>query len=723
MLATGIHSHIAKHISIHLPDPLHGKVDSVTSTKLTLRLPAGKDKSSKTVDVALMPTTVYESVEKMFSGNVHQPATFAALKKDAHVTVLRGAAPPKPAQKVEIDVPPPPPIDGVITDISRSSDAPTGAITIDVKGKSMTFTVYEPTVFQILRGDVPHGSSFLHEHKGEKARIFPLAQSKPLDAAKVQILMPPYVPGKSQSHIYPVSGTVTAVSPTSITIQPHDPVPPTIGIVKSVSIDPNKEVGTMVLAVDGKDEKYGVNIYTHFVKVNASSQKSTNYLAEYKGETVVVYHWPGHSTVAARVDIVTGGTAHANTHYQNRLYHQITYQLSPSAKIPAGTPATTFDTVRSGKHKSATLKDVVVGERISMLATGYHSHIAKHISVHLPNPISGHVHSVSAGTLTLQLPKGTTNKSADKNGQLNVPLMPGTVFETVKDKVTQKSSLAAVKKGERVIVYPAGPPPHAAEKVEIGLAPPKAVTFSGHLVNVGAGQIIVNVKHPAKDGKAAFVAPEKFQLTGATQILLAKDKQPTKLSNANLGDDVTIHAHSDLGVVGPAEKIDLRPVLPKAFTFSGTIGAVGKGQITVTPKDGKAMSFNTGPTTQIVFSGDKKINTMLPGDNVTVHAQKRFDAIVAVDKVDVRPIVPTAVTLTGTLISAANGKIAVNVKNPPKDATNPMTFQLNAATQGATAKMSPGDDVTVHAHSRLGVIGPVEKIDVRPKTKKKKGTK
>ena len=99
----------------------------------------------------------------------------------------------------------------------------------------------------------------------------------------------------------------------------------------------------------------------------------------------------------------------------------------------------------------------------------------------------------------------------------------------------------------------------------------------------------------------------------------------------------------------------------------------------------------------------------------------RLDVIVAVDKVDVRPIVPKAVTFTGTVVGAGPGMVAVNVKNPPKDAKNPMSFQIVGTkvvgTKGGPAMMNLGDDVTIHATSRLDVIVSVEKIDVRAKKK------
>src|SRR5262249_19350667 len=88
-----------------------------------------------------------------------------------------------------------PGVTGIIVDIAKDENTPTGSITVvDATGKSQKFVITQLTQFQILRGNQATQSSFLGEHKGEKALIVVQPGVTPPTAAGVQILLPPPPP-------------------------------------------------------------------------------------------------------------------------------------------------------------------------------------------------------------------------------------------------------------------------------------------------------------------------------------------------------------------------------------------------------------------------------------------------------------------------------------------------------------------------------------------------
>src|SRR5438128_1771256 len=105
---------------------------------------------------------------------------YALLASTAALIVL---AQPLPVQAQALQ--------GVITEIIKDANTPTGSITVVANNKATKFVVTEATKFEIVRGKERRVSNFLHEHRGEKAAVAIVPNSNPPTAAVVDILLPP----------------------------------------------------------------------------------------------------------------------------------------------------------------------------------------------------------------------------------------------------------------------------------------------------------------------------------------------------------------------------------------------------------------------------------------------------------------------------------------------------------------------------------------------------
>src|SRR5207302_4101790 len=73
---------------------------------------------------------------------------------------------------------------GIITEIVKDQNAPTGHVSLFAGGRTLKFRVTEATQFETVRGDEVRATNFLEEHRGERAAIAGIANSNPLTAAK-----------------------------------------------------------------------------------------------------------------------------------------------------------------------------------------------------------------------------------------------------------------------------------------------------------------------------------------------------------------------------------------------------------------------------------------------------------------------------------------------------------------------------------------------------------
>jgi len=573
--------------------------------------------------------------------NIHAFAEDAPAKKapaaPAPLPVAQPAAPLPPGAQQ------PAAVEGNISQITRDESTATGSLTIvDDTGKSSSYTVGEDTIFELVRGTVVSPSNFLREHRGERARVFPVVNGEFQGALKVQILLPPAV-----KRLYPTYGKVIAVTAGTIVIEHiwhYRKAPePVVGVVTDVSFNQDTQTGGMTVQVGDKSVKFTASPWTRFVKVKDGVQTPTNFLKEYRGETVVVYLYAADNTAARQVDVILSGPALIQQTVKDHLAkYKKTYSHIYTFQVNA---ATVYEFVRDGKHFPAQFSNVLVGEIVSILPTGFHSGIAKNVDIHLPHALHGEVIDFTAASVTVKVHRHSLEKPA-YDAIITVPLLQTTIYETVEDMMTQTVTFSALKKGQHVVIFRTGVPPHPAEKVVIHHHH-KTVATRGTLTAMtlttnNSGPITVTVKHPAKDGKPATTTPENFQVATTTPIVLASNQQPTIMY---LGDDVTVWSHHRQGNAGPVEKIEVRPAAAKAVTAHGAFANSANGSVSINVKhggkDGKPAttaqeSFQLASTTTIVLASNQQATTLMPGDELTIHAHSRGGIVGPAEKIEVR---------------------------------------------------------------------------------------
>jgi len=450
------------------------------------------------------------------------------------------------------------PVKGILTDVVKDQNTPTGSITVmDNNNKAVKFVVGEFTQFQIVRGAERRQTNFLAEHRGEMVAVFPLAKSNPVAAAKVDILLPAPPPPpavhivRTAPRVGHVRGTVVHIDPNTVTIRLHEPPSPVLGVVTEVGVNPDTGVGFFTINVNGKVEKFVATVATRFYKVKGRNFERGSFLSEDKGQTVVVFPMLHHHHVAAKVDIILDGPAMALHHHRyHHKHHWITFLL---------TPDTAYIRVRDGRHHPATLAAVQLHEEVSILPTGQHSHIARNVDILLPHQVHGVVTGLASGAIKVKVHHGPNSKHPAFDQEIVVPLAASTTVETLDPKKVRKpANPAALATGERVVVYPAGPPPHVAETVEIHLQAIKKVTVHGHVAGAGMGTVTVKVHHAAKGDKPAHDTLDTFAITMATTLEMHQGKNTVAAPATALipGAEVTIHGHT--GSPAVADKIEIK---------------------------------------------------------------------------------------------------------------------------------------------------------------------
>lgn len=457
------------------------------------------------------------------------------------------------------------------------------------QAQNVTFIVNETTRFETMRGNQRQQVNFLTEHRGQRVDVYQQANSKPAIAAKVDIILP-LPPPTPPVHIKnypagprPVFGTVVEVGPglantntTAITIRLHEPPPPVVGVVKDVSVDANTGIGYVtVTATDGKDVKFTVVQSARVFKWKGLDVQAGSFLSLDKGQTVVVYPMPHHRTVTTKIDIMENPAEAAYRARYHHHHHFVTF---------LATPDTTFVRTRDGKNVQSNLTAVQVGEEVGIWPTDKSSHIARKVDVYLPHSIHGVITSVNPGGIGVRVgavtkqPNGMMAFAPNAYDRL-VPMNAATVVETVENNVPTPIAQSALTVGHRVVVYPAGPYPHVAEKVSIHF---HHYTVKGQLVNVGQGTITLQVQQPASGTTPATTVQDMFQTSPNTKYETSNGGAITGATAAALtgAKDVVIYARD---MVPPlADKIIV--VLPAATPFVVTGHLVGAANNTVTLK-------------------------------------------------------------------------------------------------------------------------------------------
>jgi hypothetical protein len=440
-----------------------------------------------------------------------------------------------------------PGLTGIIVDISKDENTPTGSITVvDVTGKPQKFVVTQLTQFEILRGNQATPSSFLGEHKGEKAAIVVQPGVVPPTAARVQILLPPppavpvgiVRPNPEKKHIH---GTIVAIYQDLLVLHliHKTPPPPVLGQVVDVSRDADTNYGFITIQT-GPDQvqKFVVNRFTHFLKIKWDGTEPANFLSDFKGETVVVFPRLGNLPVAGKVEIVLDGLALATHRVRHHhAHHWMVFQV---------TPATRVDLARDGKRAPANLNALQVGEQVSLVPHPANNNLAQIVHILLPHTIHGHVVGLTPEALAVKVHHHGNMDVPPLDMIATLPIVPATVVESVTGKDKKLVPVANLQQGQKVVVYAFGLPPYAAERVVVSVPAVKNIKIKGFATNLVNGNLVVTVNHPARGGKPAHTTQETFQLTPATQFKLVqgKNQQPSSLSALRPNQEVTVHGRT-----------------------------------------------------------------------------------------------------------------------------------------------------------------------------------
>jgi hypothetical protein len=443
-------------------------------------------------------------------------------------------------------------LQGDLTNVTKDENTPTGTITLTVGGKATTFLVDEATKFEFLRGTQHQPTSFLAEHRGEKAAVVP-RPGNATSAALVQILLPapPPPPPGPPAHVVTsppkpshVHGTVIGVFKNLLVMQLHhtNPPPPVSGVITDVTKDPNSDTGSLTLLTAAGPKTFAVNLATNFEVMQGDGRQPSSFLAEHKGEAAMVFPRVTHLNVAGKVDILFPGVTSPEKPkaIYRHLYHVphnylTAFLVQPGAQI---------GTVRDGHHSTANLGGVLPGEEVSVLPTGIHSHLAAAVDVLLPHTVHGVVTAAGPGSLTLKVHHQQGQAAIDT--PVTIGLLPGTHFEAIEGKNRQPATAAALKPGEHVAVFPAGVMPHPAEAVEIHVGKPKFVSAHGVVASAAAAQIVV------KGPKGA----QAFQIAPSTPIVAHEGKtaQPVSMAAVKPGQTVSVFGY---GTPPLAEKVEI----------------------------------------------------------------------------------------------------------------------------------------------------------------------
>jgi hypothetical protein len=150
ILPAAIHSHHAARVSILLPGPIKGVVQSVSATALTLK--TGKKGKGGTVTIALTKSTAFQDL----SSKKPMPSS-AAAAKGKHVVVYKAGFKPHPAERVEIRPAKTKPHKHSGTVVSAGG----GKLTVKLHGKkggAHVFGLGPATKYVSLHGKSPKGA-------------------------------------------------------------------------------------------------------------------------------------------------------------------------------------------------------------------------------------------------------------------------------------------------------------------------------------------------------------------------------------------------------------------------------------------------------------------------------------------------------------------------------------------------------------------------------------
>ncbi len=436
-----------------------------------------------------------------------------------------------------------PPVFGTLIDATKSESMDGGQVTVLTQKGAINYQVTGNTRFEVVRGTQRSGSSFLAEHVGQKVAVTQKPGANPATASLVQVMLPPpppahHTPPKPGHH----HGTVIHIGEGKLTIRPHhfNPLPPVLGTISDLKKSETTPTASITVQVNGKPRTFEVNPATWFIQVRGDVHKPSNFLKEHKGETALIFPRLDHPHVAGLVEILLpGGVNHAHAAHHHP--HHLTYLV---------TPATKFSRHRDGHTHPATVAAVAVGEYVSVLPSGIHSHLAASVEVLLPHAIHGELVSATPTALVLKgHHHGDPAKAAQ--GTVTIPLLPTTHFAVIDGKNKTGTNVAALKAGARVIAYPAGVPPHPAEAVEIHphhtattTHPSGRTTFTtqGVINSVNGDHLYLKVSHPASGNKPVSPTQQAFRLTGA--VITNHEHKPLNLAALRPGETVTVHALS-----------------------------------------------------------------------------------------------------------------------------------------------------------------------------------
>jgi len=441
----------------------------------------------------------------------------------------------------------------MLVDVSKAQNTDGGQITVLTQKGAVVCALSGNTQFQILRGTQRSSSSFQATQTGQQVSVTLVPGSNPGTASLVQVLLPAPPPAPPMHIVKPSGppkpghhhGTVIHIGEGKLTIRPHHltPPPPVLGTIIGTQKSETSPTASIILQVNGKPKTFEVNAATWFLQVRGDIHKPGSFLKEHKGETALIFPRMDHPHVASLVEILLpGGVTHAHAPHHHP--HHLTYIV---------TTATKFSRSRDGQVHPATVAAVAVGEYVSVLPTGIHSHMAAAVDVILPHAVHGELVAATPTALTL---KGHHHGDAAKAGQgtVTVPLVSGTHYTLIDGKTKTPANFAALKPGVRVIAYPAGVPPHPAEAVEIHphhahqtttantTHPSGKTTFTtqGVISSVRGETLFLKVSHPASGTKPAHESQQAFRLEGAK--ITTHEHKPITSVALRAGETVTVHA-------------------------------------------------------------------------------------------------------------------------------------------------------------------------------------
>jgi hypothetical protein len=458
--------------------------------------------------------------------------------------------PPGPAVKGKGTPPPAAPnLVGVIVDLTKAETNNVGTVTVQPNAKNakpVTFDVTEATRFEYFNQVNVWGTNFLAEHRGEKVAVFTVAGSKPLAAAKVQILLPkpkPRNPGPPPAQpLKPIwaRGTVVDVTAGVITIKlpNYTPPPPVRGTVTDVGVNEDTDQGVITVQANGKLQTFVVDPTTEFQKLIGKTRKRISFLSIDQGETVEIFTRYGAPQAVTKVDVLVKGAGEAAIVYKDHFVKFVTK------------PGTKFDIDRAGKFTPVSLSTIVKGESVAILPDALRSHIAAEVRIMAPPIIHGIVESTSATAIIVKL------KEKGQDVTKSVAINGATTYEVMTDKMPKPGGLADVKPGKDVDIWPGAVPPNVAEKVVIFHHVGKPLSLDGVVVTATANLLTVMTGGPQKS----------FPLNAATKFeaLEGTKRRPAKATELKAGQKVHIVAAAE--APNAAQSVEIHIVAPKTST-------------------------------------------------------------------------------------------------------------------------------------------------------------